>query len=184
MNCRSLTSLDLSNLESSKVEYISQTFSGCSSLRTISLPRLSGNLKQMPDLFADCINLQSVDFSRFDTSNVDTMSRLFYNCTRLTSIRLPVNTENLISMNSLFDGCSSLTSIDLSSFTTKSVTTMNSLFKGCSSLSFLDISKFESGNCKDFQNMFGGCNKLTVKMNKDKNSEIFNLLPAGSEISP
>ena len=56
----SLTSLDLSNFDTS-------------------------NVTDMSSMFYGCLNLKSLDLSSFDTSNVTNMSYMFYICIRLST---------------------------------------------------------------------------------------------------
>ena len=60
-NCTSLTSLDVSSFDTSKVTSISGMFNGCESLT-------------------------SLDVSSFDTSNVKYVNNMFYGCTSLTDL--------------------------------------------------------------------------------------------------
>jgi surface protein len=62
-NCCSLSSLDLSNFNTSNVKVMGEMFSGCS-------------------------NLTSLDLSSFRTEKVEDMSGMFNNCSRLTSLNL------------------------------------------------------------------------------------------------
>jgi len=63
-------------------------------------------------------------------------SYLFYSFSKLTSIEglEYFDTSQVTSMSNMFYGCSGLTSLDLSNFDTSQVTTMNSIFHGCRSL--------------------------------------------------
>jgi surface protein len=102
--CSNLTSLDLSNFDTSNVISMSAMFNGCR-------------------------NLTSLDLSSFDTSNVDSMSSMFSGCSSLTSLDLSnFDTSNVKSMFSMFDGCSNLTSLDLSSFDTSNVVNTTYMF--------------------------------------------------------
>ena len=60
-NCHGLTSLDLSNFDTS-------------------------NVTVMDQMFGDCISLTSLDVSNFDTSKVTDMRYMFENCSKLTEI--------------------------------------------------------------------------------------------------
>ncbi len=67
-----------------------------------------------------------------NTSEVDNMENMFFECTKLTSLDLSsFNTEKVTGMKFMFYGCSNLTSLDLSSFNTRNVTTMGSMFSEC-----------------------------------------------------
>ena len=80
-------------------------------------------------------DLEFVDLSNFDTSEVTDMSGIFYECSSLKSIDLSnFDTSKVINMGSMFYECSSLKSIDISNFNTSKVTDMSIMFYGCSSL--------------------------------------------------
>jgi surface protein len=83
--------------------------------------------------------------SDYDTTNVTSMVKMFYNCSGLTSLDLSnFDTTNVTSMASMFSGCSGLTSLDLSNFDTTNVTSMSYMFYGCSKLTSLDLSNFDT----------------------------------------
>ena len=122
-NCDKLTSLDLSNFDTSKVTNMNSMFYGCSSLT-------------------------SLDVSNFDTSKVTSMYEMFYNCSSLTSLDVSKwNTSKVTTMNSMFYGCSSLTSLDVSKWNTSNVTTMSRMFYNCSELTTIRVGdKFKWNN--------------------------------------
>ena len=138
--CRSLTSLDLSSFDTSKVT-------------------------DMISMFCDCHSLTSLDLSSFDTSKVTGMSYMFYQCRSLTSLDLSsFDTSKVTGMSYMFYDCSSLTSLDLSSFDTSNVTGMNNMFRDCRSLTSLDLSSFDTSSLASYElgtnNMFYNCIKL------------------------
>lgn len=104
MDCYNVTSLDLSNLNTSKVTDMTWMFSGC--------------------------GISSLDLSGFDTSNVTDMIEMFYGCSGLTSLNLSsFNTSKVTSMRTMFYGCSGLTSLDLSNFDTRNVQDYSMMFR-------------------------------------------------------
>ena len=150
--CTSLTSLDLSNFDTSQVT-------------------------SMSSMFYECSKLTSINLSSFNTSQVTDMSRMFYNCTSLTSIDLSsFDTSQVTSMGSVFSGCSSLTSLDLSNFNTSQVTDMGQMFSKCSSLTSLDVSNFNTGNVTDMYAMFDGCSKLvSINLSSFNTSQVTDM---------
>ena len=108
--CSNLTTLDVSNWDTSSVTLMGSMFSNCFSLTT---------------LYA----------SNWDTSNVTVMNFMFFSCSNLTTLDVSSwDTSSLTGMASMFITCSSLTTLDVSSWDTSSVTTMASTFQACSSL--------------------------------------------------
>ena len=134
-------------------------FCGCSSLTSLNLSNFNTtNVKSMNGMFYNCYCLTSLNLSNFNTTNVKSMNGMFYNYYCLTSLNLSnFNTNNVKSMNSMFRDCSSLTSLNLSNFNTNNVKSMSCMFYGCSSLTSLNLSNFNIFYNKD--DMFEGLNK-------------------------
>ena len=113
--CSSLAHLDIFDLDTSQVTYMSSMFQGCSSLAHLDLSGWdTSQVIRMDFMFADCPSLSSLDLSHFSTSRVTDMS-------------------------GVFDGCSSLASLDLSGWDTSQSGGMWGMFLGCSSLSSLAV---------------------------------------------
>lgn len=187
--CDSLTSVDLSKLDTTGVTDMRYMFSGCSSLESVDLSHLdTAAVTKLDHLLSGCSSLTSADLSKLDLTQVTDMSYLLLNCESLTSVNLdlPKGTPALTNMNSMFTGCSSLAAVDVSaldttsvtnmtglfgncsslvsanlrSFDTKSVTNMSGMFSGCTSLASVDLSSFDTSSVKMMGDMFGGCTSL------------------------
>ena len=161
--CSKLSSLDLSGLDTSNVEYMSRMFCGCSSLASLDLSGLDASkVTDMSSMFCNCSSLKSLDLSPLDTSNAWNMSSMFYGCSSLASLDLSsFDTSGATKMSSMFYYCSSLKSLDLSAFDTSRVADMSSMFCGCSSLQSLDLSGLDTSSAEDMSSMFSGCSKLS-----------------------
>ena len=121
----------------------------------------TSNVTSMKKMFAYCSSLTSLDLSNFNTSNVTSMDDLFWQCESLTDLDLSgFTTSNVTDMSSMFYGCSSLTSLKLSNFNTSNVTDMRFMFYNCSSLTILDLSGFNTSNVTDMSDMFYSCSSL------------------------
>lgn len=81
--------------------------------------------------------------SNLDTSNVTDMSKMFYECSNLTSIP-QLNTSNVTNMNWMFHSCSLLATIP--QLDTANVTNMDSIFYNCSSLTTVEGIDFSGLN--------------------------------------
>ena len=113
-------------------------------------------------MFYCCSNLTSLDVSKFDTSNVISMSYMFYYCSNLTSLDVSkFDTSNVTSMSYMFSHCSSLTSLDVNGFNTSKVNNMGNMFSRCGRLTTLNVSEFDTSNVIDMRFMFAGCSSLT-----------------------
>ena len=111
-------------------------FEGCSSLTSLDLSGLdTSSVTNMMYMFYGCSSLTSLDLSGLDTSSVGGMYGMFLHCSSLTSLNLMgLDTSSVTDMRLMFYDCSSLTSLDLSGFDTGSVTDMYGMFGGCGSL--------------------------------------------------
>lgn len=173
--CTSLTALDVSNFDTSKVTNMSHMFEECSKLTSLDLSKFNtSNVTSMYDMFKGCSGLTSLDLSKFNTSNVTDMRYMFAGCSGLTSLDVSnFNTSNVTNMSCMFGpssfwgaGCSSLTSLNVSNFDTSKVTDMSSMFEGCSGLTSLDVSNFDTSKIADdvysgtMSSMFSNCSSL------------------------
>ena len=87
--CQDIVSIDLSNLDTSKVKGMSNMFSGCSSLQSLDLSNLdTSKVEDMSNMFNGCSSLQSLDLSNLDTSKVTQMYNMFSGCSSLQSLNL------------------------------------------------------------------------------------------------
>lgn len=105
---------------------------------------------------------ESLDLSRFDTSNVTNMSYMFNACNSITSLDLrSFNTEQVTTMLQMFYGCVALENLDISSFRTPALTTMQQMFYNCKKLKALDFSGFNTEKVTTMANIFYQCFELT-----------------------
>ena len=158
-----LTTIDLSNLDTSNVTDMSFMFGECSGLTSLDLSNFdTSNVTDMRYMFSDCSGLKSLDLSNFDTSNVRNMEWMFNSCSGLKSLDLSnFDTSNVRNMRRMFPHCS-LTSLDLSNFDTSNVTDMSSMFYGCLNLKSLDLSSFDTSNVTNMSYMFYICIRLST----------------------
>ena len=142
-NTSNLTTLNLSNFDTSKVTDMGSMFYGTSNLTTLNL-------------------------SSFDTSNVTNMSYMFYGMSNLTTLNLSsFNSSNVTDMSCMFSGMPNLITLDISNFDTSQVTSMYGMFY----LKDEDILKdklekiyvnndFNTAKLTDFSRMFKNRKKL------------------------
>ena len=94
-SCSSLTSLNLSNFNTSHVKTMSYMFYRCLSLTSLNLSNFDTlKVEDMNNMFYGCSSLTSLDLSNFDTSFVTAMIYMFYNCSNLEYINLYNFKEN------------------------------------------------------------------------------------------
>ena len=116
-------------------------FAGCTNLTSLDLSNFdTSQVTLMVAMFKDCSKFESLDLSNFDTSNVVEMSQMFKGCSGLKSIDLRnFDTSKVEYMYEMFAGCTGLTSLDLSHCDLSNVHYSNELLKGCSNLKSLYI---------------------------------------------
>ena len=156
-------SLDLSNLDTSRVTYMGGMFWGCSSLSSLDLSGWdTSRVTGMWGMFRGCSSLSSLDLSGWDTSRVTDMAWMFQGCSSLASLDLSGwDTSRVTGMTAMFSGCPSLSSLDLSGWDTSRVGDMVGMFEGCPSLSSLDLSGWDTSQVLRMWDMFAGCSSLS-----------------------
>ena len=157
-SCHSLISINLHGFDTAKTTSFESMFSGCSFLVELDLSFLDiSSLKNMENIFGNCTSLENINLSRIDTSNVENMGHMFTGCSNLSSINLEnFNTSSVKKMDYMFAGCSSLEKVITSSFNTSSVVNMSHMFEDCISLISLNLSNFETNNVRSVESMFSG----------------------------
>ena len=148
----------------------------------------------MGSMFQMCKELEYLDLSNFNTSNVITMGDMFNKCHKLKEIK-GINkliTNQVIDMKRMFHECYELKFLDLSNFDTSKVTNMEGMFKKChklkeikglnsfvtnkvnnmrgmfqecGELEYLDLSNFDTKNVEDIKDIFSEC--LSLKSTPD-----------------
>ena len=121
----------------------------------------SSEVENMNHMFAGCKSLKSVNLSGLNTSSVTDISEIFSNNTSLEEIDLSsFDTSEVTLMINCFYGCKSLKSLNLSSFNTSKVKQMDRMFQECVSLTSIDLSSFDTSQVTDMNYMFGTCLSL------------------------
>lgn len=165
--CTKLTTLDVSNLDTSNVTRMDSMFHDCNSLTSLDLSNFNtSNVTYMLHMFYECYNLTTLNLSSFDTCNVESMGNMFYSCTRLTTLDLSnFNTSKVTSMSQMFYYCRSLTTLDLSNFDTSKVSYMDGMFYACENLTTVKVI-----NCNEATK-----NKILTRLQTDLKSYTWTL---------
>ncbi len=147
--CSSLTSLDLSSFNTSKVTDMRGLFAGCKNLRSLNISSFNtSNVQHMDAMFKGCSSLTSLDLSNFNTSNVVSMGYVWYSFYHGGSGG-QYQYHGYKTGGGMFENCSSLSSLDLSSFNTSNVARMYEMFSNCSYLTYLNLSNFDMSHLED-----------------------------------
>ncbi|MBQ3947423.1 MAG: BspA family leucine-rich repeat surface protein, partial [Ruminococcus sp.] len=162
--CNGLQEINLSGFDTSNVTNMALTFCRCYNLKALDLSDFdTSKVVDMRSMFTACHWLNNLDISNFNTSKVKNMRYMFSECKRLKTIDVGrFNTSNVKDMSYMFDNCQAYETLDLRNFDTSNVTDMNSMFCACYKLKKLDVSSFNTSNVINMNHMFGYCNKLTT----------------------
>ena len=177
------------------------------SLYEVSIGSENGSLKANTNgsgMFSYLDNVDTLDLTGLDTSNMTNMSRMFYKSTSLKNIDVSgFDTSKVVNMIFMFKNCSSLISLDLSSFNTSNVTNMEAMFQNdvnlenitfgdnfntskvkdmiamfasCKKLSYINLSNFDTSNVKEMQSMFYYCENLkSLDLSNFDTSQVINM---------
>ena len=124
--------------------------------KTISLKFTDININSCENMFKGLINIQEIDLSEFDSSQVISMAHMFEGCSNLKKINFGnMDTSNVKNMEYLFYGCSELENLDLSNFDTSLVINMRYMFALLFDLKYLELSEnFKTSNVVNMAYMF------------------------------
>jgi len=177
------------------------------SLYEVSIGSENGSLEANTNgsgMFSYLDNVDTLDLTGLDTSNMTSMSRMFYKSTSLKNIDVSgFDTSKVVNMIFMFNNCSSLISLDLSSFNTSNVTNMEAMFQNdvnlenitfgdnfntskvkdmiamfasCKKLSYINLSNFDTSNVKEMQTMFYYCENLkSLDLSNFDTSQVINM---------
>lgn len=177
-NCYGLTSINLSQYNTSNVTRMDSMFSQCLSATSITFGGLfdTSKVTNMSNMFSVCRAVTSLDVSSFDTSKVTNMGSMFAlnnsinyntNVTHCTSITFGNNFDTSIvtNMQGMFQCCDALLSLDLSGFSAVKVTSMRNMFVCCNKLTTLDVSYLATNVNTSIYGTFQYCHRLvTLKL--------------------
>ena len=179
--CPYIISLDFSNFDSSDVTNMRILFNKCQNLKVIKgLDQLNTNkVIDMEGIFQYCTELEYLDLSNFDTSNVINMAFMFNQCNNLKEIK-GLNkfiTNKVTNMKSMFNSCFKLEYIDLSNFDASKVTNMNYMFCECIKLRAIQgINTIHTNNVKSMEGMFQLCIELKfINLSNFDTSNVVNM---------
>ena len=104
----------------------------------------NNNITNMKQFFEKCTNIISLDFTKFNTENVDNMELMFNECYKLKEIKgiNKFNTRKVTDMSAMFQECNELEYLDLSNFNTENVNNMAWMFNQCNKLKYLNLLNF------------------------------------------
>ena len=162
-NIFNITTINLSNFDTSRVTNMSYMFFSSPMVRELDLTNFdTRNVTNMYEMFDNMTFLTKIKFSdKFDTGNVTNMGRMFSRLRSIEQLDLShFNTGKVIDMAAMFLNSSALTSLDLSSFDTRNVTHMNNMFQGVVGVSRLRLNNFNTEKVENMSGMFAYMDEL------------------------
>ena len=164
-SCKKLKNIEgIEFLNTEKVKDMRGMFYECICLENLDLSKFdTKNVTNMRNMFYNCQKLKTLDLSSFETDMVTNMESMFYNCILLNTLKLTnkFNTQKVEDMCSMFNSCKELKTINLSGFDTQNVEDMRYMFNLCKSLESLDLSNFNTQKVTLMDNMFNQCLQIT-----------------------
>ena len=139
------------------------------------------NVTSTKNMFKNCFSLQSIDFSKWNLTNIIHMENMFQNCYSLKNITFDNSESNNLAkvkyMSYTFANCNSLEYIKFDNYKyTNNLLSMSHMFENCSSLKEIDISNINITTVEDISFMFSGCISLTyVLFNNSYKNNIKNM---------
>lgn len=160
-NCTSLKTVSFGEVDLSEIEYFDEMFLGCVSLEKVSFPQqVTLKPKTTYSMFEGCSNLISFDFAGWDTSGLENMARMFSQCTSLKGMNLSnLDLDRVNYIFSLFYGCTSLEKVDMANISLY-VDSTEQMFGACRSLSEVNFEGAAINLPVDAFMMFLGCENL------------------------
>ncbi len=164
-SCKKLENIEgIEFLNTENVKDMRGMFYECICLENLDLSKFdTKKVTNMRNMFYNCQKLKNLDLSSFETAMVTNMESMFYNCILLNTLKLTnkFNTQKVEDMCSMFNSCKELKTINLSGFDTQNVEDMSYMFNLCKSLESLDLSNFNTLKVTLMDNMFNQCLQLT-----------------------
>ena len=164
-SCKKLKNIEgIEFLNTENVKDMRGMFYECICLENLDLSKFdTKKVTNMRNMFYNCQKLKTLDLSSFETDMVTNMESMFYNCILLNTLKLTnkFNTQKVEDMCSMFNSCKELKTINLSGFDTQNVEDMSKMFNLCKSLESLDLSNFNTLKVTLMDNMFSQCLQLT-----------------------
>ena len=160
--------IDMDGINTSRVKNMSYMFhSGSGFYKEINLASFdTSNVEDMSYMFATIkkkimINIDPIDFSRFNTSKVKNMEGMFSG-SFLPSLNIKnFDTSNVKNMEQMFNGLKNVRNLDLSDWNVKKVNNIQAIFTGSNQLQSLNLSGWQMDSVTSMYSMFGGLTNLT-----------------------
>ncbi|WP_260345682.1 BspA family leucine-rich repeat surface protein [Leuconostoc pseudomesenteroides] len=124
-------------------------------------------------MFENLPSLEKFDSANLDTSNVTSMSYMFFDSKATTLDLSHFDTSAVVNMSCMFSDSKAL-ALDLSDFDTSAVTNMSYMFNN-SAATTLGLSHFDTSAVTNMSSMFAGSKATTLNLNSFNTSAVTNM---------
>ena len=135
------------------------------------------------DMFSNLYGTKEIDFSKFNTSNVTNMGRMFYKNSTPKLNLSNFDTRNVIYMNAMFMEAWGIEELNLSNFDTSNVWFMGNMFKNTHKLKNLDVHHFNTQKVKHMQYMFYGSGATSLDLSHFDTSKVEDMSKMFAEMA-
>lgn len=160
--CKSLEYINLSGWDFSQVDNMVAFFEGCSVLIDLIITTKKNSTKSLTyayEMFCGCDNLEKIDISWLDLSNVKNLGNMFAHCISLTSLDFnQVNANKVNVTANMFKECRNLVKLNLTGLKMENLVAGWYMFKNCYNLKEILVTDFPNKLSDEQKNsMFENC---------------------------
>ena len=162
-NSKALFKLDISYIDTSKVQSTYTMFDQCIALNQLKFGDCDwSSCVQMNFMFRGCSSLRELDVSDWNTSAVTTMQNMFDSCTNLETLDVSQwNTSQITTFASMFANCNRIRELDVSQWNMSACTNVGNMFGQDNALIELDLTEWDLSHVTNANNMFINCYALS-----------------------
>ena len=151
--------LNISNLNTKNVRSMNGMFSNLSTsgFKDLDLSKWdTSNVTDISRMFTLNYSTEKINVSNWDTSKITKMEDAFSGTHNLKEIKgiENWNTSNVKTIHNMFSYSENLKSLNLSKWNTSNVEDMSELFLGAEGLAYLNIENWDTGKVESFDNIF------------------------------
>ena len=168
---------EISNLDTKNMTSTASMFKNIRNIKSLNLKGfVKSNIKVLSNMFYDS-NFESIDMSEWDTSNVTSVSGMFYSCKNLKSIDISkLKFGKLGKINGMFYYCNSLTGdLILPEMDISKCTSLREMFYMCSASDIIGLENWDTSNITDMYFAFRNSKIHTLDISKWNLPKAYNM---------
>ena len=160
--CKALTTVKITNWDSSTVTNMSHMFYYCTALTSVDCARINtSKVKDFSYMFTYCKLLEELSVADWDVSSATNMSNMFAWCQKLEALDTSKwDVSKVTDMSYMFAECNTIQEFSVANWDVSSVTDMSYMFKKCNSAENIPVKNWDVSKVTDFTNMFRDCDSL------------------------